>query len=170
MDFQSLHKLIALVELSLFYSKAVNILMRKGLKRKAQILLYRALMEVKLRAIKDYGTTFFGNDYIKEIDPFYIFDKAIEKAKPDMILTKVGKRGLIYQVPTTVTPLKSRYIAIMWLIDSANITKAVTETFDIRLGKEIYDTYNNRGNVLKNKNELMRKIEENRAFVTYKWS
>jgi len=147
--------------------KAINILMREGKKLKAQYIFHRALMEVKLRAL---GELKFNPNADVELDPFRIFDIAIENARPCMDLAKVGKRGLIYKVPSTISPKRSRFMAIRWMIESAYPTDSENTPFEIRLAKEIYNSFHLRGKTIKRRNELLQKIEENRAFVTYKWS
>ncbi|MEN2498352.1 MAG: 28S ribosomal protein S7, mitochondrial [Marteilia pararefringens] len=159
---------------TIFYNdtcnKAVNILMKDGLKEKARLLVNRTLMYLKIRALQDYEGETSSKIYVKELDPFYIFDTAVKNVQPCMNLIDVGKRGLIYKVPSTVRPFYARFMAIRWMIECANAVKNPPDIFEKRFSKEIYDTYLKRGNVMKKKNELLSKIEENKAFVTYRWS
>ena len=112
--------------------------MREGKKLKAQYIFHRALMEVKLRAL---GELKFNPNADVELDPYRIFDIAIENARPCMDLAKVGKRGLIYKVPSTISPKRSRFMAIRWMIESAYPTDSENTLFEIRLAKEIYNSF-----------------------------
>ncbi|MES1902378.1 MAG: 28S ribosomal protein S7, mitochondrial [Paramarteilia canceri] len=152
-------------------NKFINILMREGKKEKSQKIVYRAMMELKLLSLEKIHTkeSHLLNENIIT-NPHQILTIALENVTPVIDLVKVGKRGIIYDVPTTIHPNVARLKAIRWIIEGSRPKTSDNKTYDQRLAIEIYNAHLNKGNAVKLKDDLMKKIQENRAYVTYKWS
>ena len=115
--------------------------------------------------------TFYGAlDFVKEKfneDGVQVFRGALDNVRPLVEVRSRRVGGATYQVPTEVRPDRANTLAVRWLIQHARSRseKSMRE----RLGYELYDAYQNRGNAVKKKEDTHKMAEANRAFAHYRW-
>ena len=131
----------------------INCIMKKGLKQKAEGILYDAFDIIKE---KSNGT-----------DPIDVFKKAINNVQPVLEVRSRRVGGSNYQVPTEVRPERRIALAIKWILtysrDKAG--KSMSE----KLASELISAANNEGNSVKKKEDVHRMAEANKAFAHFRW-
>ncbi|KAG8230894.1 hypothetical protein J437_LFUL002925 [Ladona fulva] len=145
--------------------KFTNYVMRKGKKELARNLVEKAFENIKRIQLEKYN----GGEANVETNPVLIMDKAISNCKPLLTLTPIKRGGVRYQVPVPITEKRSQFLAINWLIMAAK-EKERTVHFPEKLAWELLDAYDNKGRVVKKKQDLHRQCEANRAYAHYRWS
>lgn len=145
-------------------------MMRNGEKILARGLVEQAFENIKRMQLEKYHKCQDNVDKEKiELDPREIFHKAVDNCKPVLSLTPIKRGGVRYQVPVPVTPQKSLFLSMKWLIAAAE-DKGKNTRFHHQLAVELIDASNNKGRVVKQKQDLHRQCEANRAYAHYRWS
>ena len=87
-------------------------------------------------------------------DGFELLRNAMQNVRPMVEVRSRRVGGATYQVPTEVRPDRRDALAIRWLIlhARARSEKSMRE----RLGNELYDASQNRGNAVKKKEDVQR--------------
>ncbi|RZC33713.1 28S ribosomal protein S7, mitochondrial, partial [Asbolus verrucosus] len=148
----------------------INYIMRDGLKVLARDLVERAFENIKRIQLEKYHKCASEEDKQKiELNPRVIFHQAVENCKPILNLTPIKRGGVRYQVPVPITPKRSQFLSMKWLIAAAK-EKDSKVRFHHQLALELIDAANNRGRVVKRKQDLHRQCEANRAYAHYRWS
>ena len=131
-------------------SRFINYLMRGGKKSTAEKLLYKTFENVQKET---------------KIEPFGLFQKAIENASP--LLEVVSKRvgGANYQVPREVRPERKFFLACKWIIGAARARKG--KPMADKLAEEIIAASKNEGTAIKKRQNIHRMAEANRAFAHF---
>jgi len=133
-------------------TKFMNSLMLDGKKSTAEGIVYGALDKVSGRS---------GGE------PLKVFHDALDNVKPGIEVRSRRVGGATYQVPIEVRNDRRQALAIRWIIDA---TRARNEnTMVDRLGNELMDAANNRGNAVKKREDTHRMAEANKAFSHYRW-
>jgi len=70
-------------------------------------------------------------------------------------------------VPVEVTKDRGHALAMQWLRESAR--ERAGKSMIVNLAGEIIDAYNNTGNAIKNRENLHKTAEANRAFAHFRW-
>jgi len=135
--------------------KFINVIMWRGKKNVARKIMYDS-MDMLLKKT--------GGDTVKALE---MFNKAIEQVKP--VVEVKGRRvgGSVYQVPIEVAPNRGRALALRWLIAAA--VARSDKTMGIRLGYELIEAAEGRGNAVKKKLDMHKMAESNRAFSHFSW-
>ena len=136
-------------------SKFINALMYDGKRSLAEKVFYGALDKLPKR-LKD-----------EAIDPFQVFQAAIENIKPMVEVKSRRVGGANYQVPIEVRPERRQTLAFRWLIDASR-GRGEKEMAD-RLANELADAYNKTGIAIKKREDVHRMAEANKAFAHYRW-
>ena len=133
-------------------SKFMNNLMYDGKKSIAESIVYGALdtMETKAKA-----------------NPVELFHSALENVMPQIEVRSRRVGGATYQVPVEVRPERRQALAIRWIIIAARGRNETTMVD--RLSNELLDAANNRGTVVKKREDTDRMADANRAFSHYRW-
>lgn len=100
-------------------------------------------------------------------DGLEIFRKAVDNVRPVVEVRSRRVGGATYQVPTEVRSQRRDALALRWIIQSARVRSE--KSMKERLGNELYDASQNRGNAVKKKEDTHRMAEANRAFAHYRW-
>ncbi|MBC8229632.1 30S ribosomal protein S7 [bacterium] len=133
-------------------AKFINCLMHAGKKSVAESILYRSfdILEQKVNE-----------------EPLNVFRQAINNVKPLLELRPRRVGGTTYQVPLDVRSDRRNALAIRWIINSARDRgeKAMHE----RLANELIEASKNEGASIKQKTDMHRMAEANRAFAHYRW-
>ena len=136
----------------LVVSKFMNCLMLDGRKSVAETIVYGAFEAISQKA---------GGDPVK------VFHEALDNVKPSIEVRSRRVGGATYQVPIEVRNDRRQALAIRWIIDA---TRARNENTTVdRLGNELMDAANNRGNAVKKREDTHRMAEANKAFSHYRW-
>lgn len=144
--------------------------MKDGKKVLARELVEKSFQNIKRIQIEKYHKCKSEEEKAQiELDPRVIFHQAIENCKPILALTPIKRGGVRYQVPVPITPKKSQFLSMKWLIAAATEKDRNTRFYD-QLAYELIDAANNKGKVIKRKQELHKQCEANRAYAHYRWS
>ena len=99
--------------------------------------------------------------------PLEVFEAALKNSSP---LTEVRSRrigGANYQVPREVRPERRLQLSMRWIIDAARKTKGkpVAE----KLATEIISASKNEGAAVRQKENIHKMAEANKAFAHFSW-
>lgn len=133
-------------------TKFINNLMRNGEKSIAERVCYGAL-KIAEEKTKD--------------EALKVFKKALDNVKPVVEVKSRRVGGATYQVPVEVRQERRVALAMRWLITYAN--QRSEKTMIDKLGGEIVDAANSRGNAVKKKEDTHKMAEANKAFAHYRW-
>lgn len=130
----------------------INSIMKRGLKQKAESIMYGAFDIIKERL----------ND-----DPVEIFKKAVTNVQPVLEVRSRRVGGSNYQVPTEVRPERRTALAIKWILTYSRDKsgKSMAE----KLATELIAAANNEGSSVKKKEDVHRMAEANKAFAHFRW-
>ncbi|XP_078040234.1 mitochondrial ribosomal protein S7 [Augochlora pura] len=148
--------------------KFINYIMRDGKKVVARAIMDKAFEHIKMMQLELYNNS---NPKQKEsilLDPKEVFYRAVENCTPMLQLQIIRKGGITYQVPVPMNENRARYLSMNWLIETAS-EKDSKQTFPFMLAKEMIDASNNKGRVIKKKQDLHKQCEANRAYAHFRW-
>jgi small subunit ribosomal protein S7 len=137
-------------------TKFMNAVMEDGKKSKAETIVYGALDYIK-------GKQKLASD----ADALKLFMDALEKVGPHVEVRSRRVGGATYQVPVEVRPARRQAMAIRWLITAARARGE--KTMVERLGGELIDAANDRGNAVKKREDTHKMADANKAFAHYRW-
>ena len=137
---------------SVLVSKFVNKMIVGGKKEQAEKILYGA-MEVVKQSLNQ--------------EPLAVFEKAIANLVPLLEVKPRRVGGATYQVPIEISRDRAQALAMQWLRNAARGRpgKSMVEN----LAAELMDAYNKTGNAIKNRENLHKTAEANRAFAHFRW-
>ncbi len=133
-------------------AKFVNMVMNSGKKSVAENIVYGALDIVATKG---------------KADAMEMLEKALDNVAPVVEVKSRRVGGATYQVPVEVRPSRRVALAMRWIIDSAR--KRGEKSMMQRLGGEIFDASEQRGNAVKKREDTHRMAEANKAFSHYRW-
>jgi len=133
-------------------SRVINKVMLGGKKSTAEAIVYGAMDKAAARIGGDPLTTLL---------------KAIEAVKPEVEVKSRRVGGATYQVPIEVTSRRQLSLAVRWLVEYSRGRSE--HTMLERLGNEIADALQDRGNAFKKREDTHRMAEANKAFAHYRW-
>ena len=133
-------------------TKLINNIMLDGKKGVAQKIVYGAFEQVAEKT---------GKDAVE------VFEEAMNNIMP--VLEVKAKRigGATYQVPIEVKPERRQALALRWI--TLYSRKRGEKTQEERLANEIMDAANNTGASVKNKEDMHKMAEANKAFAHYRF-
>jgi len=151
-------------------SKFINNLMLDGKKSIAEGIVYGA---IEMLENKSAGQS--DNDDEGEDDSgagaksrgLALFHRALKKVKPKVEVRSRRVGGATYQVPVEVRNERATALAMRWIIDAAR--KRSENTMTERVGNELLDAANDRGNAVKKRDDTHKMAEANKAFAHYRW-
>jgi len=132
-------------------TRFINKLMWRGKKTVAEGIFYGALDIIKEKT---------GEDGID------VFRKALENARPHVMVKSRRVGGSTYQVPIDIKPYKQMEHAMRWLISYSRTRKG--KPMCEKLAMELMDAANGTGSSVKKKDDTHRMAEANRAFAHYR--
>ncbi len=109
-------------------------------------------------------------DVIKEkmnMDPNEVFTQALENVKPSLEVKARRIGGSNYQVPLEIRPERRQTLGIRWLVLYAR-SRSERKMYE-RLANEIMDAYNSTGGAFKQKEDMHRMAEANKAYAHYRF-
>ena len=133
-------------------ARFVNSLMKQGKKSVAERIFYDSIDLVAERS---------GQDGLE------IFQRALENAKPIVMVRSRRVGGQTYQVPVEVRPDERTARSIRWLIRHARDRSE--RTMAERLANEFISASRGEGGAVRQKEEVHRMAEANKAFAHYRF-
>ena len=100
-------------------------------------------------------------------DALTVFKKAMDNIRPTLEVKPKRVGGATYQVPMEVNSRRATTLAIRWMVDFSR--KRKENTMKERLAGEIMDAAENTGASIKEREDLYKMAESNRAFSHYRW-
>lgn len=150
-------------------AKTINGLMEDGKKGVAERAIYDALdLMVQKSTPRGEGRGEVRPDGQKsEVNPLELFHRALNNIKPVVEVRSRRVGGATYQVPTEVRAERAQALAIRWLVDAAN--QRTERGIAAKIGNELMDALNGRGNAMKKREDVHRMAEANKAFAHFRW-
>ncbi len=133
-------------------SRFMNCLMKQGKKSVAEAIFYNAVELITQRA---------GQPGIE------IFQVAVEKVKPMVMVRSRRVGGATYQVPLEVRPEERTSRSIKWLIRFAS--ERSERTMAERLANELIAASKGEGGAIRQRDDVHRMAEANKAFAHYRF-
>ncbi len=137
---------------SLILGKFINIIMFSGKKSKSSKIIYDAL-DILQKELKD--------------DPLKIFYRALDNARPRVIVKPRRIGGATYQVPVEVDKDKGYSIAMHWIRDYSRGKKG--KPMSLKLADELTGAYKGEGALIKKRDDTHRMAEANKAFAHFRF-
>ena len=139
---------------SVLVTQLTNKVMLHGKRTVAEKIVYDAMETIQGRLEGDE----MAIDTVK---------RAIENVKPPLEVRSRRVGGATYQVPVEVRAVRRNTLAMRWLIDAAR--KRGESTMAQRLSGELSDASENRGSAGKQREDVHRMAEANKAFSHFGW-
>jgi small subunit ribosomal protein S7 len=130
--------------------KFINKVMKRGQKETARRLVYRTLAILQDKTGKE---------------PLEVFEAAIKNATPLLEVKPRRIGGATYQVPVEVNPARAETLVMRWMINVAR--KGQGAPFEKLLADEILAAYGNTGVSIKQKENMHKMADANKAFAHY---
>ncbi len=137
---------------NLLVTRFINSLMKQGKKSVAETIFYRAIDLVVERSSQD---------------GIELFEKAVENVKPTVMVRSRRVGGATYQVPIEVRYEERTARSIRWLIRFAS--ERSEPTMAERLANEILSASKGEGGAVRQREDVHRMAEANRAFAHYRF-
>ncbi|OGB84228.1 30S ribosomal protein S7 [candidate division TM6 bacterium RIFCSPHIGHO2_12_FULL_32_22] len=134
--------------------KLINVIMEKGKKNTARRIVYDALDILSKKAgDRDKG--------------LMLFQRAFNQVIPAVEVRPRRVGGSVYQIPVEVHKKRAQSLALRWITGSAQSRS--NKTMGERLGYELLEASEGRGNAVKKKIDTHKMAESNRAFAHFAW-
>ena len=133
---------------SLLVSLLVNRLLKKGKKRLAKRIVYKAFELIEFRTNQN---------------PIFLFEKAIRNISPRVQLKPKRVGGATYQVPSLLNKFRSTNLAIRWIVEYSK--KRSGKGISLKLANELLEAAKGLGGSIKKKEETHKMAEANKAFA-----
>jgi small subunit ribosomal protein S7 len=137
---------------SVLVTQVVNRVMNGGKKSVAEHLIYQALETAGERTGKP---------------PLEVLEQAVKSVTPVLEVRSRRVGGANYQVPIEVAARRGRTLAVRWLVQAARDRRE--KGFDQKLAGELQDALNQQGGAFKQKDDMYRMAQANKAFAHYRW-
>ncbi|MEZ5344105.1 MAG: 30S ribosomal protein S7 [Pyrinomonadaceae bacterium] len=137
---------------SAIVSKFINGIMLTGKKSTAERIFYGAMEQIGEKTNED---------------PLKIFKAALDNVAPNLEVKSRRIGGATYQVPIEVSRDRRNALAIRWIVTHAR--QRSEKTMKERLVGEILDASSNRGGSVRNKENVHRMADANKAFAHYRF-
>ncbi|MBI1335355.1 MAG: 30S ribosomal protein S7 [Phycisphaera sp.] len=135
-------------------ARFINCVMQHGKKAVAERIVYEAFDMIEQRTK--------GSPTALEI-----FEKALERVRPEVEVRSRRVGGANYQVPMNVNRKRQQSLAFRWILEAARSEKG--KRMCERLGKELMDASNGEGKAIQTREQVHRMAEANRAFAHFAW-
>jgi small subunit ribosomal protein S7 len=140
---------------SLLLAKFVNMVMERGKKSVAEMIVYGAVDRIAEKTGKA------GEQSIE------LLSMALDNVKPTVEVKSRRVGGATYQVPVEVRSTRRQTLAMRWVIEAAQARSE--KSMAQRLAAELLDASENRGAAVRKREDTHRMAEANKAFAHYRW-
>ena len=137
---------------SVLAQKFINKMIIQGKKSKAESNFYGAMELIQKQTGKQ---------------PLEVFEKAMGNAAPLLEVKARRVGGATYQVPVEISKDRAQAMAMQWLRQGAR--QRAGRSMADNLAAELLDAYNNTGTAIKNRENLHKTAEANKAFAHFRW-
>jgi small subunit ribosomal protein S7 len=137
---------------SVLVTQFVNKVLQRGKRATAERIMYEALETV---AEKTGG------------EPIAVLKRAVDNVRPQLEVRSRRVGGATYQVPVEVRPRRANTLAVRWLVNNAR--KRRERSMAQRLANEVLDASNAVGASVKQREDLQKMADSNKAFAHYRW-
>ena len=100
-------------------------------------------------------------------EPLAILKRAVDNVRPQLEVRSRRVGGATYQVPVEVRPRRANTLAVRWIVNNARNRRE--RSMAQRLANELLDASNAIGNSVKQREDLQKMAESNKAFAHYRW-
>jgi len=105
-----------------------------------------------------------------ETDPYKVLYTAIENARPVLSLINLRKGAVIYRVPIPVGEDQQYHKAVKWFVEAGRVNGIFEDANTAqRMANEILAAFTNTGKVIRQKQELHKEAEANKAYAHFRW-
>lgn len=135
-------------------------------------IMYNCLEFIKHAQLEKFysAETAEARDSI-ETNPYTILYAAVENARPLLNLTNIRKGAIIYRVPMPVGEDQQYRKAVKWFVQAGRVNGLFEDANTAqRMANEILAAYENTGKVVRQKQELHKEAEANKAYAHFRWS
>ena len=137
---------------SFLVSLLVNRLLKKGKKRLAKRIVYKAFELIEFRTNQN---------------PIFLFEKAVRNISPRVQLKPKRVGGATYQVPSLLNKYRSTNLAIRWIVEYSR--KRSGKGMSLKLANELLEAAKGLGGAVKKKDETHKMAEANKAFAHFRY-
>jgi len=137
---------------SVMVTQFVNKVLQRGKRATAERIVYEALETV--------GEKTGG-------EPIAVLKRAVDNVRPQLEVRSRRVGGATYQVPVEVRPRRANTLAVRWLVNNARNRRE--RSMAQRLANELLDASNAVGASVKQREDLQKMAESNKAFAHYRW-
>ena len=137
---------------SVLVTQFVNKVLQRGKRATSERIVYEALETV--------GEKTGG-------EPLAVLKRAVDNVRPQLEVRSRRVGGATYQVPVEVRPRRANTLAVRWLVNNAR--KRRERSMAQRLANELLDASNSVGASVKQREDLQKMAESNKAFAHYRW-
>ena len=137
---------------SVLVTQFVNKILQRGKRATAERIMYDALNTV---ADKTGG------------EPLSVLKRAVDNTRPQLEVRSRRVGGATYQVPVEVRPRRANTLAVRWLVNNARRRRE--RSMAERMANEILDASNAIGASVKQREDLHKMADANKAFQHYRW-
>ena len=137
---------------SVLVTQFVNKVLQRGKRSTAERIVYAAMDTV---ADKTGG------------EALSVLKRAVDNVRPQLEVRSRRVGGATYQVPVEVRPKRANTLAVRWLVNNAR--KRRERSMAERLANEILDASNSVGASVKQREDLQKMAESNKAFAHHRW-
>lgn len=130
----------------------VNNIMKKGKKGLAYRLCYESISKIEKST---------------ERDPIQVVEEAVRNVTPLVIVKARRMGGSTHQVPLRVNPEQGTALAIRWLLASSRSRSG--RDMSSKLSNEILDASKRMGNAVRQRDEVHKMAEANKAFAKHRF-
>lgn len=128
--------------------KFINYLMVDGKKSTARRIFFDTIKEIKSNG---------------HVNPFVVFETAIENASPNVMIKSKRIGWAVYQIPLEVPSKKKFFYSCRWIKEASEAKK--WKPMYKKLAEEILAAYSNQWNAVKKKEDAHKMAEANKAFA-----
>ena len=100
-------------------------------------------------------------------EPITVLKRAVDNTRPQLEVRSRRVGGATYQVPVEVRPRRANTLAVRWLVNNARSRRE--RSMSERLANELLDASNAVGASVKQREDLHKMAEANKAFAHYRW-
>jgi len=137
---------------SVLVTQFVNKILQRGKRATAERIVYEALATISEKT---------GGE------PISVLKRAVDNTRPQLEVRSRRVGGATYQVPVEVRPRRANTLAIRWLVKNARSRRE--RSMSQRLANELLDASNAVGASVKQREDLHKMADANKAFAHYRW-
>ncbi len=137
---------------SILVTQFVNKVLQRGKRATAERIMYEAMDTI---AEKTGG------------EALAVLKRAVDNTRPQLEVRSRRVGGATYQVPVEVRPRRANTLAVRWLVNNARARRE--RSMAQRLANELLDASNAVGASVKQREDLQKMADSNKAFAHYRW-